>query len=76
MARFRLRTQLDRALALTSPNLNCGLEDDGVLPEMKMVGLLACRVRDFLYWAVIGSKVLVNVEVSSERERFSAKRGG
>jgi putative transposase len=49
--------------------------DNGtVLPEMKLAGMLRCRVRCFTDGAVIGSKAFVNEAFVAARERFTERR--
>jgi putative transposase len=50
-------------------------EDNGmVLADLKLAGMLRCRVRYFTDGAVIGSKVFVNEAFVAARERFTEKR--
>jgi hypothetical protein len=49
-------------------------DNETVLPEMKLAGMLRCRVRYFTDGAVIGSKAFVNEAFVAARERFTAKR--
>ncbi len=52
-----------------------GSEDnETALPDMKLAGMLLCRVRYFTDGAVIGSKAFVNEAFTKARERFGAKR--
>jgi hypothetical protein len=63
-----VRPQLNRAEALAG-------EDNGtVLPDLRLAGMLRCRVRYFTDGAVIGSRAFVNEVFTSARERFSVKR--
>ncbi len=49
--------------------------DNGtVLPDLKMVAMLRCRVRYFTDGVVIGSKEFVNEAFAGARERFTAGR--
>ena len=51
------------------------LEDnETVLPDLSMVGMLMKRVRYFTDGAVIGSKEFVNEAFAGARERFSERR--
>ncbi len=49
-------------------------ENETVLPDLGMAGMLMCRVRYFTDGAVIGSKGFVNELFVAARERFSSKR--
>ena len=50
-------------------------DDNGtVLPDLKLAGMLRCRVRYFTDGAVIGSKAFVNEAFAAARERFTEKR--
>jgi len=49
-------------------------DNETVLPDLKLAGMLLCRVRYFTDGAVIGSKAFVNEVFEGARERFSAKR--
>jgi putative transposase len=48
--------------------------NETVLPEMKLAGMLRCRVRYFTDGAVIGSKAFVNEAFVAARERFTERR--
>jgi putative transposase len=49
-------------------------DNETVLPDMQMVGMLRHRVRYFTDGAVIGSKAFVNEAFTATRERFTPKR--
>jgi putative transposase len=49
-------------------------ENETVLPDMRMAGMLRQRVRYFTDGAVIGSKAFVNEAFTGARERFTEKR--
>ncbi len=49
-------------------------DNETVLPDLGMAGMLRQRVRYFSDGAVIGSKVFVNEAFASARERFTARR--
>jgi putative transposase len=49
-------------------------DNETVLPDLKLAGMLLCRVRYFTDGAVIGSKAFVNEAFTSARERFGTKR--
>ena len=50
-------------------------KDNGtVLPDLKLAGMLRCRVRYFTDGAVIGSKEFVNEAFAGARERFTKRR--
>jgi len=49
-------------------------ENETVLPDMGMAGMLQHRVRYFSDGAVIGSKVFVNEAFAAARERFTVRR--
>jgi putative transposase len=62
------RPQMNTAEALAA-------KDNGtVLADLKLAGMLRCRVRYFTDGAVIGSKVFVNEAFAAARERFTEKR--
>jgi putative transposase len=49
-------------------------DNETALPDLKLAGMLLCRVRYFTDGAVIGSKAFVNEAFTSARDRFGAKR--
>jgi len=49
-------------------------DNETVLPDLGMAGMLRHRVRYFSDGAVIGSKVFVNEAFAAARERFTARR--
>jgi hypothetical protein len=49
-------------------------DNETVLPDMPMAGMLRCRIRYFTDGAVIGGKEFVNEAFAAARERFTAKR--
>jgi putative transposase len=49
-------------------------DNETVLPDMRMAGMLRQRVRYFTDGAVIGSKAFVNEAFTGARERFTEKR--
>ena len=49
-------------------------DNETVLPDLKLAGMLLCRVRYFTDGAVIGSKAFVNDAFTNARERFSTRR--
>ena len=49
-------------------------DNETVLPDMRMAGMLRHRVRYFTDGAVIGSKAFVNEAFAAARERFTVKR--
>jgi len=49
-------------------------DNETALPDLKLAGMLLCRVRYFTDGAVIGSKAFVNEASTSARDRFGAKR--
>ncbi len=49
-------------------------ENETVLPDIQMAGMLRHRVRYFTDGAVIGSRAFVNETFTAARERFSPKR--
>ena len=71
------RAEVEKGLVRREMNTPEALaaEDNGtVLPDLKMVAMLRCRVRYFTDGAVIGSKEFVNEAFAGARERFGAKR--
>jgi hypothetical protein len=60
-----------RSHAVGSASGNAGANE---LAELRMAGMLRCRVRYFTDGAVIGSKAFVNQVFSAARERFTARR--
>ena len=62
------RRQMNTAEALEAE------ENNGtVLPDLRIAGMLRCRVRYFTDGAVIGSKAFVNAAFAATRERFTEK---
>jgi putative transposase len=57
----------------TEEMLACG-DNETVLPDIGMAGMLRCRVRYFTDGAVIGSRAFVNEAFASARERFGPRR--
>lgn len=49
-------------------------DNETVLPDMRMAGMLHHRVRYFTDGAVIGSKAFVNEAFTAARDRFTEKR--
>jgi REP element-mobilizing transposase RayT len=49
-------------------------DDETALPDLKLAGMLLCRVRYFTDGAVIGSKAFVNEAFANARDRFGANR--
>jgi REP element-mobilizing transposase RayT len=49
-------------------------DNETVLPDLGMAGMLLCRIRYFTDGAVIGSRAFVNEAFEGARERFGAKR--
>jgi REP element-mobilizing transposase RayT len=49
-------------------------DNETALPDLKLAGMLLCRVRYFTDGAVIGSRAFVNEAFTNARERFGAKR--
>jgi hypothetical protein len=49
-------------------------DNETVLPDLGMAGMLRHRVRYFTDGAVIGSKAFVNEAFAGARERFTARR--
>jgi len=49
-------------------------DNETALPDLKLAGMLLCRVRYFTDGAVIGSKAFVNEAFTNARERFGTKR--
>jgi REP element-mobilizing transposase RayT len=49
-------------------------DNETVLPDLGMAGMLLCRIRYFTDGAVIGSRAFVNGAFEGARERFGAKR--
>ena len=49
-------------------------DNETVLPDLKLAGMLLCWVRYFTDGAVIGSKAFVNEAFTNARERFGTKR--
>jgi hypothetical protein len=49
-------------------------DNETVLPDVRMAGMLRHRVRYFTDGAVIGSKAFVNEAFAAARERFTEKR--
>jgi putative transposase len=49
-------------------------DNETALPDLKLAGMLLCRVRYFTDGAVIGSKAFVNEAFANARDRFGAKR--
>jgi REP element-mobilizing transposase RayT len=49
-------------------------DNETALPDLKLAGMLLCRVRYFTDGAVIGSKAFVNEAFANARERFGDKR--
>ena len=62
------RSPMNKAEALV------GETNGTVLPDLKLVAMLRCRVRYFADGAVIGSKAFVNETFAAARERFTANR--
>jgi putative transposase len=49
-------------------------DNETAMPDLKLAGMLLCRVRYFTDGAVIGSKAFVNEAFTNARERFGTKR--
>jgi len=49
-------------------------DNETALPDLKLAGMLLCRVRYFTDGAVIGSKAFVNEAFTNARDRFGKKR--
>jgi REP element-mobilizing transposase RayT len=49
-------------------------DNETVLPDLGMAGMLLCRIRYFTDGAVIGSRAFVNSAFEGARERFGARR--
>jgi REP element-mobilizing transposase RayT/predicted nucleic acid-binding protein len=49
-------------------------DNETVLPDLGMAGMLLCRIRYFTDGAVIGSRAFVNGVFEGARERFGARR--
>jgi hypothetical protein len=49
-------------------------DNETALPDLRLAGMLLCRVRYFTDGAVIGSKAFVNEAFANARERFGEKR--
>jgi REP element-mobilizing transposase RayT len=49
-------------------------DNETALPDVKLAGMLLCRVRYFTDGAVIGSKAFVNEAFANARTRFGSKR--
>jgi hypothetical protein len=49
-------------------------DNETVLPDLGMAGMLLCRIRYFTDGAVIGSRAFVNGAFEGARERFGARR--
>ena len=66
-----------RAAATVTKNteeLLASEDNETVLPDLGMAGMLRSRVRYFTDGAVIGSKAFVNEAFAAARERFTARR--
>ena len=70
------KAQVESRGVLTKNTAELLASDDNetVLPDLKLSGMLLCRVRYFTDGAVIGSKAFVNEAFTNARERFGAKR--
>ncbi len=62
------------SVAMNDAELLESEDNETVLPDLGMAGMLRKRVRYFTDGAVIGSKVFVNEAFAGARERFSDKR--
>jgi REP element-mobilizing transposase RayT len=49
-------------------------DNETALPDLRLAGMLRCRVRYFTAGAVIGSKAFVNEAFAGARERFTPQR--
>lgn len=68
------RSQATAAVTKNTEELLASKDNETVLPDLGMAGMLRCRVRYFTDGAVIGSKAFVNEVFEAARERFPAKR--
>jgi hypothetical protein len=62
------------AVTKNTAELLASEDNETALPDLKLTGMLLCRVRYFTDGAVIGSKAFVNEAFTNARERFGAKR--
>jgi hypothetical protein len=49
-------------------------DNETALPDLRLAGMLRCRVRYFTAGAVIGSRAFVNEAFAGARERFTPQR--
>ncbi len=73
---FNLQTSSKSKAAVTKNDAEMleSEENETVLPDLGMAGMLMIRVRYFTDGAVIGSKEFVNEAFAGARERFSVRR--
>jgi putative transposase len=63
-----------RTVTTNTEEMLASKDNETVLPDLKMAGMLRCRVRYFTDGAVIGSRAFVNEAFAGARERFGPKR--
>lgn len=68
------RSQTAATVTKNTEEMLASKDNETLLPDLGMAGMLCCRVRYFTDGAVIGSKVFVNEAFEAARERFTAKR--
>jgi len=68
------RRQTAATVTKNTEEMMASEDDETVLPDIQMAGMLRHRVRYFTDGAVIGSREFVNATFTAARERFSPKR--
>jgi REP element-mobilizing transposase RayT len=73
---YKLQTSSKRKISITKNEAEMleSQDNETVLPDLGMAGMLMKRVRYFTDGAVIGSKAFVNEAFAGARERFSDRR--
>ena len=74
VAESQRRSQTAATVTKNTEELLAPKDNETMLPDLGMAGMLRCRVRYFTDGAVIGSKAFVNEAFEAARERFTAKR--
>jgi REP element-mobilizing transposase RayT len=73
-AEIQRRSQTAATVTKNTEEMLESNDNETVLPDLVMAGMLRHRVRYFTDGAVIGSKAFVNEAFAASRERFTAKR--
>ena len=73
-AESQRRSQTAAAVTKNTAELLASKDNETVLPDLGMAGMLRHRVRYFTDGAVIGSKEFVNEAFAKARDRFTARR--